>query len=142
MPNALASLSEEALSACLEILHQALPGLQAVYLFGSQAADSAAESSDVDVAVLAAESMPNLKRVDLGETLAAHLKRDVDLIDLREASTVLRSQVVARGRRLYAAPAFDADAFEDFVFADYARLNEERRGILEDIRRRGSIHAG
>ena len=33
------------------------------------------------------------------------------------------------------------ERFEDFVFASYARLNEERRGILEDIRRRGRIHA-
>jgi len=141
MPDAPAGLSQEALSACLETLRGALPSLQAVYLFGSRATDSGTEASDVDLAVLAPQSMPGVQRFDLAETLAARLNRDVDLIDLREASTVLRSQVVAQGRRLYTAPDFDVDAFEDFVFADYARLNEERAEILADIRRRGSIHA-
>jgi hypothetical protein len=28
-----------------------------------------------------------------------------------------------------------------YVYADYCRLNEERRAILDDIKRRGRIHA-
>jgi hypothetical protein len=33
------------------------------------------------------------------------------------------------------------DRFEMYVYADYCRLNEERRAILDDVKRRGRIHA-
>jgi hypothetical protein len=43
-------------------------------------------------------------------------------------------QIVEGGKRLYCRDQTACDAFEDFVFLDFARLNEERAGILEDIK--------
>ena len=51
MPDAPAGLTEEALTLGVETLCQALPSLQAVYLFGSQATGSAGTQSNVDLAV-------------------------------------------------------------------------------------------
>jgi hypothetical protein len=34
----------------------------------------------------------------------------------------------------------ETEAFLDFVLSDYARLNEERRHILRDVRERGTVH--
>jgi len=64
----------------------------------------------------------------------------VDLVDLRCASTVLRMQVVGRGVPLAVLEPTEHARVADHVFAAYARLNEERRGILADIAARGSVH--
>lgn len=68
--------------------------------------------------------------------------RDVDLVDLRAASTVLRARVIAEGERLFCAAESLCAEFEDVAFSAYARLNEERRAILQDIQQRGSVYGG
>jgi uncharacterized protein len=125
----------------VEILRDALPDLQLVVLFGSRARGEGRGSSDHDVAVLTPRPLPALRRFELIEALASALGTDVDLIDLRAADTVLRSQVVTTGRVLHTSGGDDVEAFLDFVYADYARLNEERAAIVRDVRERGRIHA-
>lgn len=87
-----------------------IPGLAVVYLFGSAARGDAVAGSDVD------------------------------LVDLRSASTVMRVQVIASGRVLHERSAFERDAFEAAALGAYARLNDARRGILEDVQRRGRVY--
>jgi predicted nucleotidyltransferase len=117
-----------------------LPEAMAVYLFGSRAADTAIRSSDVDLAVLAAEPIVPERLVRAREALAERLRRDVDLIDLARGSTVLRAQVISTGRLLRDADPSFRECFEMCAYSAYARLNEERREILERIRREGRIH--
>jgi uncharacterized protein len=74
--------------------------------------------------------------------LATQLHCDVDLIDLRAASTVMRMQVISTGECLFSANDRLQGEFEDLIYLTYARLNEERREILNDVRARGSIYAG
>lgn len=118
----------------------ALPAAAAIYRFGSSAADAMRPDSDIDVAVLAARPLDPLHRFELQERLAIALHRQVDLVDLRAASTVLASQVVTTGTLLHDGAPADRGAFEDLVFSSYARLNEERRGILERIAAEGSVY--
>ena len=81
-----------------------------------------------------------VSRFDLQERLAARLHRDVDLLDLAAASTVMAVQIVTAGRVLYdGAPAARGE-FEDRTLSLYARLNEERRGILERVAEEGTIY--
>ncbi len=126
----------------IDIVREAVPSLIALYRFGSQATGAAHPQSDVDLAILAAEPCAPQRLLELREQLAALLHRDVDLIDLRAASTVLRMQVLAHGECLDSDHDPARERFEDLVYASYARLNEERRGILDDIRARGAIYAG
>ena len=51
-------------------------------------------------------------------------------------------QVLAHGECLTGEHDPAREQFEDLVYASYARLNEERRGILNDIRGRGAVYAG
>lgn len=118
----------------------ALPGCRLIYLFGSRATGDENAGSDVDLAVLADQPIDSLARWRLQEDLASGFGRDVDLVDLWQASTVLRARIVETGRVLYERQQSDRHQFEATALAAYARLNEERRGILEDIRRRGSVH--
>lgn len=102
---------------------------------------TARPNSDVDLAVLASNPIPNMRRFELAK-LATQLHRDVDLVDLRSASTVMRMQVISTGECLFSASNRLQGAFEDLVYSTYARLNEERREILNDVRARGPAYAG
>ena len=126
----------------IENVRRAIPDLVALYRFGSQAKGEARQDSDVDLAVLARNLISNLRRFDIAQELAAQLHRDVDLVDLRTASTVMRMQVISTGECLFKASDRLQGEFEDLVYSTYARLNEERREILNDIRTRGSVYAG
>jgi predicted nucleotidyltransferase len=125
---------------CVKVLRDTLPDVQAIYVFGSVASEQATDESDVDLAVLVPKPVDEEQRWELQGRLAKALGKDVDLIDLRSASAVLRVQVLSTGELLYDAnPTLTAE-FEAFALADYARLNEERAGILADVKARGSIY--
>ena len=112
----------------------------AVYRFGSTVDGVTHAASDTDVAVLARAPIPPAARFDVQETLAGRLGRDVDLVDLAAASPVMAIQIVARGRLLYDGDSAARGRFEDLTFSAYARLNEERKGILERIAAEGSVY--
>jgi predicted nucleotidyltransferase len=124
----------------IDRLRRAFPDLVAVYLFGSTAQGTATPTSDADVAVLARERMAPERRFDAQEALAAEIGRDVDLVDLAGASPVMAIQVITTGELLYDGDSDARGRFEDRTFGAYARLNEERRGILERIASEGTIY--
>lgn len=112
-----------------------VPRLIAVYLFGSQAQAATTMESDIDVAFLTHERL-SVKRVfELKCGLEVLLKQDVDLIDLAQASDVLKVQVLKADRLLLCNDEVERGYFEMYALSDYARLNRERAGILEDFYR-------
>ena len=119
---------------------QAIPNLVALYRFGSQAKGETRPESDVDLAVLTRSPIPNLRRFELAQDLAVLVHRDVDLVDLRVASTVMRMQVLSTGTCLMSFDEAARQEFEMYAYSDYARLNEERREILKDIAKRGFVY--
>ncbi|MBA2353777.1 MAG: nucleotidyltransferase domain-containing protein [Acidobacteria bacterium] len=124
------------------LLRAGIPGLVAAYRFGSSAAGTGRPGSDVDLAILTDHRLEPVARFKLQEQLASALHTDVDLVDLRAASTVMASQVVTTGILLYERDAPARHVFENFVYGRYARLNEERRGILERIAQEGTVYGG
>ena len=117
-----------------------LQNVDAIYLFGSESAGEQHAHSDIDLAVMSNATLLPMRLWEVSQELASRAARDVDLVDLREASTVMRMQVISTGERLFCANEQRCEVFEDFVFSAYARLNEERAAILQDIRGRGSIY--
>ena len=124
----------------VKVLLGSLPDCQAIYRFGSWGTEAQRPDSDIDIAILPARPLEQVQRWELAQTMAVQAGRDVDLVDLLRASTVLRMQVLVHGERLYAPDAVSIERFEDMVFSSYARLNEERSDILADVRQRGSIY--
>ncbi len=103
-----------------------IDGLEALYVFGSVAEDRAHEGSDIDLAFLTAQVQDTVTVFDAAQTLTGRLGRNVDLIDLRRATTVMKLQVLSRGRRILTGDVVAADTFEMYAYSDYARLQEER----------------
>ncbi len=129
-------------TALVEYIKKSVPGLIALYRFGSQAKGTARPGSDVDLAALSRVTLSELCRFELAQELATQLHRDVDLVDLRSASTLMRMQVISTGECLFKVCDQLQGEFEDLVYSTYARLNEERREILNEVRTRGSVYAG
>jgi predicted nucleotidyltransferase len=126
----------------IERLQRVFDDLVAVYRFGSTAQGTATGASDTDIAVLTRKSIAPERRFDVQEALAAEIGRDVDLVDLTSASPVMAIQVITRGDLIYDGDDDARGRFEDRTFGAYARLNEERRGILERVRSEGTVYGG
>ncbi|HOU12329.1 MAG TPA: nucleotidyltransferase domain-containing protein [Anaerolineae bacterium] len=112
------------------------PETQAIYLFGSYQTADERPDSDVDIALLLppqqAKAAGSLALSTLRSELEACLGRDVDLVNLRQAPTVLQKEVVAADRRIYLADEYAAAEFEMLTFSYYQKLNEERGFIIRD----------
>lgn len=105
--------------------------LTAVYLYGSTARGELRKDSDVDLAFLGTSSPSSMDVLHVAGELMGCVHREVDLVDLRTAPTVLRAQVVAKGRRIHTGDAVLADTFEMYALSDYATLEEERKPVVE-----------
>jgi len=116
------------------------PAVQAIYLFGSVARGEAREQSDVDLAILAEREVDPVLLWETAQEIADAVGREVDLLDLRAVSTVMRMQVISRGERIFSRDTMAAEIFEDFVFSHYALLNEERKAILDEVAERGNTY--
>jgi hypothetical protein len=90
--------------------------------------------------MLSREPIPNLRRFELAQELATQMHRDIDLVDLSTASTVMRMQVLSAGTCLISQDDLACRSFEMYAYSDYARLNEERREIVTGITRRGLVY--
>lgn len=124
----------------IQHINKSVPGLIALYRFGSQTKGSARPESNVDLAVLAHNPIPNVRLFELAQDMAVQLHQDVDLIYLRVVSTVMRMQVFSTGVCLDAPNEPALREFEMYAYSDCARLNEERRSILNDTCARRSVY--
>ena len=95
-------------------LRSHLPGLLAIYAFGSRITGNATPDSDLDLAVLVAGHADIITLFNLSSDLADLAGCDVDLVDLRAASTVMQHQIIQTGVRWWAKD-HQADLFEIYV---------------------------
>ncbi len=105
--------------------------LVALYHFGSSERGEARRDSDVDLAFLARHPTDAFRVFEAAQDLGMRIGRDIDLVDLSRSSTVFRAQVVATGRRVFTADPAAAETFEMYTLSDYARLQEERREVVQ-----------
>ena len=115
----------------------ALPNAWAIYVYGSFARGDEWPTSDVDVAVLLPPGNKIPDRLGLMSAISGRVHRDVDLVDLREASDTLRREVLADGRVLFTFEPGQVLAWEASAMSRYARHREEIRDLLEDFNRTG-----
>ncbi len=133
-------LKQNQIDQVVSLLQAKVPSLRAVYLFGSGVTDTYSEESDVDLAALAEDTIGNKLIWDLKYELAELLKREVDLVDLKDASMVLKMQVVSAGIRVYEADYQAAEAWDSLVYSMYLTFNDDRKEILEKVAQTGRIY--
>lgn len=110
---------------CTE-LQNAFPNALGIYAFGSRVQGTANAQSDLDLAVLVAGYADPLQLFEMANQLPDKFGYEVDLLDLRAASTVMQHQVITTGRRLWAKDDKHADWFEILVTKEKWDLDELR----------------
>lgn len=116
-----------------------MPGLLSVYAFGSRITGQARPDSDLDLAVLVAGYADVAGLWHLASEVADQVGCDVDLLDMRAASTVLQYQILTQGQRLWVADPL-VGAWEAAVLSDKLDLDVARAGYVQDILREGRVH--
>lgn len=112
-----------------------------IYLFGSSVKNTMREDSDIDIAFLSEKSVDPFDLFLLSQKLADLVGREVDLIDIKKATTVFQTQIISTGIVIYSRDEKKRAIFEMITYKSYARLNEEREEILDKIKESGSIYA-
>lgn len=132
--------SKALLTKLVRTLQSRLPGLIAVYRFGSFDTPEERGDSDIDLGLQAGSPLDPVALFHLTGELATQAGRDVDLVDMIRCSTVMRAQIIATGELVFCCEPYRCEAFATTAFSRYAHLNEARRGILEDIQATGSVY--
>lgn len=125
--------------ALLDLLCSRVPGLLAIYAFGSRIQGTAGPQSDLDLAVLVAGYADPLDLWALAGDLADLAGCPVDLLDLRAASTVMQHQIISTGQRCWAKDA-QAALYEAAILSEKTALDTARAGLLDDIQKRGTVY--
>ncbi len=122
----------------VQTLRSSLPGLEAVYLFGSVAKGEDRPGSDLDIAV--STTVKGSVNTALRQLLERQFGRAVDIIDLHRAPTILQKEVLTGGQLLWSADKVKTELYELYIWASYQKLCDERSGILEDGLRTGRFY--
>ena len=119
----------------IDTIKARVPGWRGIWLFGSLSRGQQRDDSDIDLAVLAAAPVDALELFELGLELGVQASRDVDLIDLRAVSTIMRKEIVSEGELVVAADAAACESFVADSLALYVALREEQLAALGESRR-------
>lgn len=133
-PDLLVTRSREAILA-------ALPDVVAIYVFGSAATGDFSAQSDLDIAVLGPGPYEGRRLYDVARALEAALDVDVDLVDLITAPTLLKFEVIARGRQVHCSDTEAAFEFEGRSLAEHGRFIEDFAPLFDQIRETGQAYA-
>jgi predicted nucleotidyltransferase len=134
--------SDDIVKQAINSIVEHTPDIAGIYIFGSMGTAFENQNSDLDLAILPISPITSVQLWTLSQQIAASINKDVDLINLLEASTVFRFQVISTGRRVYCHDQKICDEFEMTTYSMYLRFNEERKEILDAIKNRGQILNG
>lgn len=111
-----------------------------IIVFGSTAKGTDRVDSDLDIAYLSDQTIEKYDRFMLSQELAALINKDVDLVDLNQASTVFAAQIIQSGKTILCNDDKRRMEFEMKTLKMYAKLNEEREIVMKRIEESGSIY--
>lgn len=119
------------------VIRQHYPQVEAISLFGSYAQGTPWPQSDVDLAVLLpaalARKEPPMALSPCVSELSMKLLHDIDLVNLRQVSTVFQNEIIHTGRWIDIKDEEAVLAFEMQVLSAHQKLNEERADIIESF---------
>lgn len=121
------------------IVKKYFPDVEAIYLFGSFASNQHTDESDVDLALVLPNPIDKLRLFNITQEMAASISRDIDLIDLRDTPLDFKFEIISTGTLIFCKNSEQTLQYEALVMSMYQRFSEERKGILEEIERSGTI---
>jgi len=133
------NISEHTLNKVIDsLVHELLP--HTIILFGSSVNGQLRDDSDIDVAFISPQVISPYDLYLFAQCLVLEVGREIDLVDLNQASTVFKAQILGSGQVIYSNAPKKLAEFQIRALKEYALLNEERAEILGKISVRGSVY--
>ncbi|MCM3128626.1 nucleotidyltransferase domain-containing protein [Paenibacillus provencensis] len=120
-----------------KIILETSPGF--IILFGSFATGTIHDESDIDLAYFSDKQLSSYERFLLASELAAIANREVDLVDIQQVDTVFTMQIFEQGTPIYIHNDNEFTRQKMRAYSMYATLSEQRAGIIDAIKERGSV---
>jgi predicted nucleotidyltransferase len=114
---------------------QGRPEVRLALLFGSSVTRGLESARDLDVAVAFMRPVSLMDQCRLGEHLEKAAGREVDLVDLDNASTLLRSEIARHGVVLWTRDRSDLIDFRARAPLEFFDLQPYREREAEGLRR-------
>lgn len=114
-----------------DVLLAELPEVQAIYVYGSLVRGDERPGSDLDLAVLLPPGQRIADPLDLMAKVSRRVRREVDLVSLREAGLDLVWELLREGRLLYSSEPERTLAWEAERMTDYADFQPRRAALLD-----------
>lgn len=110
-----------------------------VYLFGSYGTDEQTELSDIDIAILFADTVSMLEELSIAAEIEFILKQgQIDLLNLNKASVILQHRVISTGKEIFERDSLTtADFIENTLkfYFDYGLVYKKfRDDFREELR--------
>ena len=111
--------------------------IDGVYIFGSISRDEMRTDSDIDIAVIGDFNFND--RLDFICDLEKKLERKVDLIDFNRSNLNFQAEIITNGKMIYCIDKEKNDLLEYKILAEYLVFEEDRKIVLDEIYKRGSV---
>lgn len=111
--------------------------IDGVYIFGSISRGEMREESDIDIAVIGDFNFDD--KLDFICDLEKKLGRKIDLIDFNKSNLNFQAEIITNGELVYCLDIEKNDLLEYKILAKYLVFEEDRKIVLDEIYKRGSV---
>lgn len=111
--------------------------IDGIYIFGSISRGEMRIDSDIDIAVIGDFDFND--RLDFICDLEKELERKIDLIDFNKSNLNFQAEIITNGQMIYCIDKEKNDLLEYKILAEYLVFEEDRKIVLDEIYKRGSV---
>lgn len=102
-----------------------------IYIFGSYASGLQNSQSDIDIAFYSKKAYSSYDIFILAQKLSSELGREIDLVQMKESSTVFQKEIISKGKIIFEKSRLEREKIENLILKKYIKLNEERKKIID-----------
>lgn len=105
-----------------------------IVIFGSFALGTQNSESDIDIAIRTDKEISKKDIFELSNKLSDILKRDIDLVDLKQIQDGFRYEILINGETIYTKDAINFEYYKLDMYREYLELNESRQDIIRKMK--------
>ncbi len=105
-----------------------------IVIFGSFALGTQNSESDIDIAIRTDKEISKKEIFELSNKLSDILKRDIDLVDLKQIQDGFRYEILINGETIYTKDATNFEYYKLDMYREYLELNESRQDIIKKMK--------
>ena len=109
-------------------------GCTDIVIFGSFASGTQNAESDVDISIRTEQEISKKQIFEISNKLSDILKRDVDLVDLKQIQDGFRYEILINGTTIYTKDEINFEYYKLDMYREYLELNESRQDIIRKMK--------